>query len=239
MKAAARRQMDFERTTEKKIQKELDAEGDLFSDKEVFVTSAYKKKIEERQKIEEEERRQEQIESLLDVRKQKNLSGFYTSMLRMRTGEFVIEEESEKEKRLKEEEQKLNKEEAEKKLKPSRQYRSKRDESSEDEEEEKKEEEKKVAESNLDKDEQSSDNVPKLDEPSAKKIKIEPQEEVQIKQEEIEPEKKISKEEKLEMRRKYLFTKRTVGEKFDAELADYFRRKSTQLIHKSYIERDS
>lgn len=103
MKAAAKRQMEFEKLKERKVQKEREAEGDLWLDKEVFVTSAYKKKLEEREKLEEEERRQDQIETLLDVRKQKDLSGFYFSMLKMKTGELVVEEEGEKEKRLKEE----------------------------------------------------------------------------------------------------------------------------------------
>ena len=100
MKAAAERQMEYERRQDRKIQKEREAEGDLFGDKEAFVTSSYRKRMEEREKIEAEERRQEQIEALFDVRKQKDLSGFYMSMLKLKSGEMVIEEESEKLKRL-------------------------------------------------------------------------------------------------------------------------------------------
>jgi len=44
MKAAAKRQMEFEKVQERKIQKEREEEGDLWSDKETFVTSAYRKK---------------------------------------------------------------------------------------------------------------------------------------------------------------------------------------------------
>ncbi len=40
------------------VQKEREAEGDEFADKESFVTAAYRKKMEELQKLEEEERKQ-------------------------------------------------------------------------------------------------------------------------------------------------------------------------------------
>ena len=100
MKAAALRQVEYERRQDRKIQKEREEEGDLFSDKEAFVTETYRKRMEERQRLDEEERKQDQIEALLDVRKAKDLSGFYDSLLKMKTGELKIEEEGEKEKRL-------------------------------------------------------------------------------------------------------------------------------------------
>ena len=132
MKAAAKRQMDFEKLQERKIHRERQEEGDLWQDKETFVTSAYRKKMEERQKIEEEERNQEKIEELLDVRKQKDLSGFYSNMLKMKTGEMVVEEEGAKDKRIENEE----KEKAAKEQKANKQkkvYRKKRDTSDEEE----------------------------------------------------------------------------------------------------------
>ena len=46
MKAAAKRKMEFEKLQERKIQVEREKEGDLWSDKEVFVTTAYRKKME-------------------------------------------------------------------------------------------------------------------------------------------------------------------------------------------------
>lgn len=49
----------------------------MYKDKESFVTSAYKKKLEEMRKLEEEEKREEYLESIGDVRKQENLDGFY------------------------------------------------------------------------------------------------------------------------------------------------------------------
>lgn len=51
--------------------------GDMYKDKESFVTSAYKKKLEEMKKLEEEEKREEYLEKIGDVRKQGNLDGFY------------------------------------------------------------------------------------------------------------------------------------------------------------------
>lgn len=51
--------------------------GDMYKDKESFITSAYKKKLEEMKKLEEEEKREEYLESIGDVRKQGNLDGFY------------------------------------------------------------------------------------------------------------------------------------------------------------------
>ncbi len=67
---------------------------------QVFVTSAYRQKMEERALLEAEERNQERVEQLLDVRKAKDLSGFYANMLKMKTGEFVVEEEGAKDKRF-------------------------------------------------------------------------------------------------------------------------------------------
>jgi coiled-coil domain-containing protein 55 len=115
MKAAALRQLEYERREDRKVQREREEEGDIFNDKESFVTEAYRKRMEEKQRLDEEERKQDQIEgkiiigyfnssykliyltkALLDVRKAKNLSGFYDNMLKLRTGELKIEEESEK-----------------------------------------------------------------------------------------------------------------------------------------------
>jgi coiled-coil domain-containing protein 55 len=44
------------------VQKERQAEGEEFKDKEEFITSAYREKLEEFRKIDEEERRQDQID---------------------------------------------------------------------------------------------------------------------------------------------------------------------------------
>merc|ERR1712227_891677 len=71
-------------------------EGDKFADKESFVTSAYRKKMEEIAKQEEEEARQARIEAALDVTKQNNLDGFYRHLYRQTMGEEKEQVESRK-----------------------------------------------------------------------------------------------------------------------------------------------
>jgi coiled-coil domain-containing protein 55 len=253
MKAAARRQIEFEKMQDRKYSKEREGEGDLWSDKEVFVTTAYRKRMEERLKIEEEEKNQDMIDNLLDVKKQKDLSGFYTSMLKIRTGEMVLEEESQKEKRLKEEtkfketQQKHN----------QKSFRTKnRDESSSEEDEIEKEsiDEEKQVEQNDTQNIQTNDQVDiktesnkgdEMSEPLFKKPKSEvsttdsEKKDDDIETKLIEDKKPIlSKEEEKQIRREKIFTKRTVGDRFDAELAEFFKRKSQHLSLKSYIERE-
>jgi len=196
--------------------------------------------MEERQLLEEEERRQEQIEALLDVRKQKNLSGFYTNVLKMRSGEFVIHEESEKEKIAKVEEALKNKNEPSVKSTNAKVYRTQKEESSEEEDELEVKKEPEIC--SEDKDEIISDEdepttevnkpgetVKKNKEEEDKKIEIE-----SLKKEEILANQKIDKEQK----RINMFKKRTVNEVFDSELSEYFIRKSNVLSLKTYIERD-
>merc|ERR1712198_131856 len=81
------RNKEFERRIERPVQKEREAEGNEFADKESFVTSAYRKKMEEIAKQEEEEARQARIEAALDVTKQNNLDGFYRHLYRQTMGE--------------------------------------------------------------------------------------------------------------------------------------------------------
>ena len=224
MKAAAKRQIEFEKLQERKIYKERQEEGDLWTDKETFVTTAYRKKMEERLLLEEDERRQEQIESLLDVRKQKDLSGFYANMLKMKSGEFVIEEESEKEKKLL----------LEIKTAPNKKeknYRHKQDESDEEVEEEE------VADHETQQTETQDDSTVGDEEPQSKKTKLEVEEAV-IKVEPVDEVEVKAPKLTMEEKRELLFKKRTVGSKFDDELRDYFIRKSTILALKSYIERE-
>ncbi len=87
LKHAEVRQKEYERRVERQVQKEREAEGDQFADKEKFVTSAYRKKMEEMEKLEEEERKRDAIESVLDVTKQKDMSGFYRHIYRQTMGE--------------------------------------------------------------------------------------------------------------------------------------------------------
>ncbi|XP_043255825.1 nuclear speckle splicing regulatory protein 1 isoform X1 [Colletes gigas] len=77
LKAAERRKREQEHRIERMVQKEREAEGALFADKESFVTSAYRAKLEEFKKLEEEESRMDRLEAIGDVRKQQDMSGFY------------------------------------------------------------------------------------------------------------------------------------------------------------------
>lgn len=62
LKAAELRKKEQEKRMEKKIQKEREMEGDAFDDKEAFVTSAYKKKLQERAEEAEREKREAALE---------------------------------------------------------------------------------------------------------------------------------------------------------------------------------
>ena len=67
LKAAAQRKREQERLQERKVQREREAEGLEFADKEAFVTSAYKKKMEELAEEEERERREAEMEGILKL----------------------------------------------------------------------------------------------------------------------------------------------------------------------------
>ncbi|XP_077167416.1 nuclear speckle splicing regulatory protein 1 [Paroedura picta] len=103
LKAAELRKKEQEKRMEKKIQKEREMEGDAFDDKEAFVTSAYKKKLQERAEEEEREKREAALEACLDVTKQKDLSGFYRHLLNQSVGEEEVPKCSFREARIKEE----------------------------------------------------------------------------------------------------------------------------------------
>lgn len=62
LKTADRRKKETERRTERLVQKEREAEGEMFKDKEEFITSSYRQKLEEMKKAEEEENKMEYIE---------------------------------------------------------------------------------------------------------------------------------------------------------------------------------
>ncbi|XP_072748370.1 uncharacterized protein [Anoplolepis gracilipes] len=77
LQTAERRKKEQEHRMERIIQKEREAEGEMYADKESFVTSAYKAKLEEFKKMEEEEARMSRLEAIGDVTKQQDMSGFY------------------------------------------------------------------------------------------------------------------------------------------------------------------
>ncbi|GFT20345.1 nuclear speckle splicing regulatory protein 1 [Nephila pilipes] len=92
MKAADKRKKEYERRVERKVQVEREKEGDKFKDKEAFVTSAYKKKMQEMEDEEERERRENMLNEMMDVTKQKDLSGFYRHFLKQSVGEEKVPE---------------------------------------------------------------------------------------------------------------------------------------------------
>lgn len=75
------RKRDQLRAKEKALQKERDAEGDEFADKEKFVTGAYKQQQEELRQLEEEEKKREQEE---DERRRKGggMTAFHKDLLK-------------------------------------------------------------------------------------------------------------------------------------------------------------
>jgi len=81
------REKEFERVQERRIQRERELEGDLYADKEVFVTSGYKAKLAERQADLEREKIEDQREAMLNVFKQDNMDAFYRFQFKLRTGQ--------------------------------------------------------------------------------------------------------------------------------------------------------
>ncbi|XP_040036720.2 nuclear speckle splicing regulatory protein 1 isoform X2 [Gasterosteus aculeatus] len=94
MKAVEDRKKEQERRDERKIQKEREAEGEEFADKDAYVTSAYKLKLQEQKEELEKEKRVAAMEAALDVKKQKDLSGFYRHLLNQTVGEEAIPDHS-------------------------------------------------------------------------------------------------------------------------------------------------
>ncbi|XP_075958683.1 nuclear speckle splicing regulatory protein 1 [Anarhichas minor] len=90
MRAVEDRKKEQERRDERKIQKEREAEGEQFADKDAYVTSAYKLKLQEQKEELEKEKRVDAMEAALDVKKQKDLSGFYRHLLNQTVGEEAI-----------------------------------------------------------------------------------------------------------------------------------------------------
>lgn len=115
LKSANQRKKEQEKRMERKIQLERQAEGEEFKEKEEFVTSAYKKKLLEMQEEEDREKREAEMEALLDVTKQKDMSGFYRYLYHQQTADSDVQEkESEKVSSVTVKEEKASSEEKEK-----------------------------------------------------------------------------------------------------------------------------
>jgi hypothetical protein len=77
--SAEQRKKDQLRARDKVLQREREAEGDEFADKEKFVTSAYKAQQEETRKAEEEEKKKQELEE--ERRRKQGMQGFHKHML--------------------------------------------------------------------------------------------------------------------------------------------------------------
>nr|ACO11327.1 Coiled-coil domain-containing protein 55 [Caligus rogercresseyi] len=122
LRSAEEREREKERRIEKKVEKERLAEGEEFKDKESFVTAAYREKMGEMERLQEEERAKDALDDLTEVTKQKDMSGFYRHLYRQTMGEEKGQKAPSNEGgRIK----KINN-----KAKSSKTYRTQRDESS-------------------------------------------------------------------------------------------------------------
>ncbi|CAK7564933.1 MAG: hypothetical protein SEPTF4163_002838 [Sporothrix epigloea] len=79
-KMAEVRERDRRIAEDKKTQRERDAEGDAFDDKETFVTEAYKQQQEENKRLEEAERKREEAEAA-KAAETGGMTGFYKQLL--------------------------------------------------------------------------------------------------------------------------------------------------------------
>lgn len=229
LKTAERRKRENERRIERQVQKEREEEGEQFKGKESFVTSAYRKKLEELQELEEQEKREEYLESIGDVRKQGNLDGFYRHLYEQKVN---YEEEKETKaggaQQLKEEGGEKTKDKQK-----SRKYRKRLSSASSDAVESDKEIKLEHLPSNIDADSDfsidssSSDTEEKEGQPDIKQeivVKCEETKNETIETSEEGVEKTIaSPPKKLKVN---IWAKRTVDSVFEAALQRYFQRKA-------------
>ncbi|KAG5891165.1 hypothetical protein JTB14_000553 [Gonioctena quinquepunctata] len=253
--AADKRKRENERRIEREVQKERELEGDMYKDKESFITSAYKQKLEEMRELEQQEKREEYLEGIGDVRKQGNLDGFYRHLYHQTLNK---EEGDEKPVIKKEDEEPTNNGDPEEKnIEVSteskdntkervrkRKYRAHRDSVEGNESDVEAKVKKEHLPSNLDADSDfsidSSDSEEEKDvEKKHDKHIVEPRDEtdknkeisvapVEPKQEEneVKVEKSVEKEVKPKKPKIDIWKKRTVGEKFDEAVKRYFERKA-------------
>lgn len=237
LKNAEIRKRDQERREEKKIQKEREEEGDEFKDKEAFITSAYKEKLEELRQTEERERREKEVEEMFDVKKLADMSGFHRHLLNQHIGEEAVPEISR---------EKYDPPEAIFKARKGKNQnlRTRREENDDqDEEEVEPETEKEIGEEKEVEKEIGGESEPKEDaktaEDQSKTISVSDSQPEQpggsrVKEEEKEPETQVDEvlvvplKEPVDRKKlvEELFTKRTVGEKYEEAVRRYQERKA-------------
>ncbi|XP_017052259.1 nuclear speckle splicing regulatory protein 1 [Drosophila ficusphila] len=86
MEHAERRKLEKELRIERQVQKDREAEGEMYKDKDTYVTAAYRKKLESIRQMQEQEQRDEYLEAIGDVTKQKDLGGFYRHLYEQKLG---------------------------------------------------------------------------------------------------------------------------------------------------------
>lgn len=234
------REKEQELRAERKIQKEREAEGDEFQDKEAFVTSAYKEKLEQMRKAQQDIDRQENMDNILDVTKQSDLNGFYRSLYR--NDLFNNEQAANLAEKSEPEPVKFNKKSTTQKNLRDRNTEAGEHEDEDNEEtvivrkpEIEKQSEKLVDTPPVEQPPTSSNNLkrsfeeekPKSDTQPVAEIKKETETDVTTQvtqQEEVEVIKK-PKVDRIELIRQ-IFTKRTVGQAFEDARQRYFERKA-------------
>ncbi|RZC41707.1 nuclear speckle splicing regulatory protein 1, partial [Asbolus verrucosus] len=237
--AADRRKKENERRIERQVQRERETEGDEFRDKEAFVTSSYKKKLEEMKEMDELEKREDYLESIGDVKKQGNLDGFYRHLYDQKVNCENTDEENESSS------EKINtstkSENLEDKNKINmRKYRKRNGSDDSEHEDNDVEVKREHLPSNLDADSDfsidssdSADENEKADEDSTTKIEKNEENEKPEEQAVSEikdssagaPEEIPHKKPKID-----IWKKRTVGEVFDLALQRYFERKALREL---------
>lgn len=81
LKTAERRTREQERRIIRKAQREIENDKDEYGETEIFITAAYREKLREMKELEEKEKLEIALEEAMDVKKQKDLSGFYKYFL--------------------------------------------------------------------------------------------------------------------------------------------------------------
>lgn len=246
LETAEKRKLENERRVEREVQKEREAEGEEFKDKESFVTSSYRKKIEEMKAAEEAEKREAYLESIGDVTKQQDMSGFYRHIYEQKM-EGGKSKDSEKPEEIKKEVENpevadvsVKLEEIEKPSEKKKNYRKRKSSADEKQEENEKDEKSENLEKahlpcNLDADSDFSiDSSDSDDEKDKKKP-----EEIKKEDETAEPVKEVDENGKVEKPEAKIedipvppkpkidiWKKRTVGTVFDEAVLRYYQRKA-------------
>lgn len=239
---ADKRKLDNERRVERQVQKEREAEGEEFKDKESFVTSSYRKKLEELKEADEKEKREEYLESIGDVTKQQNLDGFYRHIFEVKTADDPGTK-TEEPKYVPICSQKTDLKKPEPKMRSYRKHHSSDDDEKEEEKTEEPAAKKAHIQSNLDADSDFSiDSSDSEEDEEKEKPKVQDKPEVKkevVTTEDPKPDTKdegtfkvpeLLEEEKPKPKPKIdkslIWKKRTVGEVFEIALLKYYERKA-------------